>query len=207
VAALTLCSLQMLLQVLPPQAAPIDRPSPRESSNRKHRLCKCVCEWMKWIQFVWHKQFNKEQLLEPNKSNWQTLNNDFKGWFSYSQGTITKSTTSKTRGTYNMDLGSLNDTRKLSQSVFRQWGKSWPKWNQRVLFIENRTGHYAIDRTILCDRSHIQRKRGRKQNFQTCDRSHEKVSTDIFATGRFSNGYILRLLATNISSVKGPVPQ
>ena len=124
VAVLTLCSLQMLLQVLSPQAAPIDRPSPCESSNRKHRLCKCVCEWMKWIQFVWHKQFNKEQLREPNKPNWQTLNNDFKGWFSYSQGIITKSTTSKLRGTYNMDLGSLNDTRKLSQSVFRQWGKS-----------------------------------------------------------------------------------
>ena len=136
VAALTLCNLQMLLQVLPPQATPIDWTSLCES-------CKCVCEWMKWIQFVWHKQFNREQLLEPNKSNWQTLNNDFKGWFSYSllepnksnwqtlnsdfkgwfsysQGTITKSTTSKTRWTYNMDLGSLNDTRKLSQRIFWQ---------------------------------------------------------------------------------------
>ena len=69
----------MLLQVLPPQANPIERTSPRESSNRKHHQ-QCndmyVYEWMKWIQFVWHKQVNKEHLLESKQIELTNLEYD-----------------------------------------------------------------------------------------------------------------------------------
>ena len=82
VAALTLCSLQMLLQVLPPQAAPIRRTPPRESSNRKqHQLCNdmCVYEWtMNSIRST--QAIHKEQLLELTKPNWKALK-WFKGLF------------------------------------------------------------------------------------------------------------------------------
>ena len=153
VAALTLCSLQMLLQVLPPQAAPMERTSPRESSNRKHhQQCKCVCVWVNEMNSIRLTQASKQGTLARIKTNridkpwiW------FKGWFSYSQGTITKSTTSKMWGAYNMDLGSLNYTRKLSQDVFRQYGRVERvrhKRNRRNLFIENKTDARAIDRTV-----------------------------------------------------------
>ena len=82
VAALTLCSLQMLLQVLPPQATPIERTPPRESSNRKqHRLCNEVCVWMNIMNSIRLTQaIHKEQLLESTKPNCKALK-WFKGLF------------------------------------------------------------------------------------------------------------------------------
>ena len=50
-----------------------------------------------------------------------------------------------------MELGSLNYTRKLSQDVFRQYGRVervQTNENRRILFIENKTDARAIDRTV-----------------------------------------------------------
>ena len=115
--------------------------------------------WMNIMNSIRLTQASKQGTLARIKTNridkpwiW------FKGWFSYSQGTITKSTTSKMWGAYNMDLGSLNYTRKLSQDVFRQYGRVERvrlKRNRRNLFIENKTDARRSIRLFTGDRSSL----------------------------------------------------
>ena len=89
-----------------------------------------------------------------------------------------------------MDLGSLNDTRKLSQSDFRQWGKSCFKMNSKGFIYRFCPEQIAIDRTTPCDRSHDTYQRIYSALKSKCNGHIVHVDHAIDRTP-YTNGYIV----------------